>query len=268
MHAARFACSLVALIVLGSISGGAQWLNIPLPGTPRTADGQPNLAAPAPRTADGKPELSGIWRLAPGQSVLRDIAVNVPGGAPLQPWARAVHEQRRRAEGAGRPSERCLPHTVPDAMLIVNFPFKIIQTASVTVILFEEFNNWRQIHTDGRRLPVDPEPAWQGYSVGTWEGDTLVASTSGFKDEGWLDDYGTPHTDAFKTTERFRRVDFGHMQIEFTFEDAKAYTKSWSTTIRFDLVPDTELFDSHCDNERDHARITAITGGQEGAQKR
>jgi len=252
---------LVTVSLTLPVAAMAQWFTVPLRGTPRTADGKPDLTAPAPKAADGRPDLSGVWSVAPtvgaGPGYLANIARDLPGGPPLQPWAKALHDQRKAAEGAGRPSERCLPHGIPDAMLVRNLPFKIIQAPDVTVILYEEFNNWRQVHTDGRALPVDPEPAWFGYSVARWEGDAFVVETRGFNDQSWLDDYGTPHSEALRTTERFRRLDFGHMEIAFTFDDPKAYTKPWSTTIRFDLRPDTELLDHQCDNEKWSSRGAA-----------
>jgi hypothetical protein len=254
MRPGRLAAAAALAILLLPVTLPAQWFTLPLKGTPRTADGSPDLAAPTPRTADNRPDLSGIWSVAPtagpGPGYLSNIARDLPDGPPLQPWAKALHDERRAAEGAGRPSERCLPHGIPDAMMVRNLPWKIIQTPDVTVILYEEFNNWRQIFTDGRTHPVDPEPAWFGYSVGRWEGDTLVVETRGFKDTTWLDDYGTPHSDALRTVERFRRRDFGHLEIAFTFDDPKAFTQPWSTTVSFDLRPDTELLDHQCDNEK------------------
>ena len=261
MRRTRIAITVVAAAVVIPSVAIAQWFTVPLRGTPRTADGKANLAAPAPKAADGRPDLSGIWSVAAtaggGPSYLSNIARDLPGGPPLQPWAKALHDQRKAAEGAGRPSERCLPHGIPDAMMVRNLPFKIIQNRDVTVILYEEFNNWRQIFTDGRTHPVDPEPAWFGYSVGRWDGDTLVVETMGFNDQSWLDDYGTPHSEALRTIERFRRLDFGHMEIAFTFDDPKAYIKPWSTTVNFDLRPDTELLDHQCDNEKWSSRKPA-----------
>jgi len=253
MRRHRIALAVVAAVAIPA-AALAQWFTVPLRGTPRTADGKANLAAPAPKAADGRPDMSGIWTVAAtpagGPSYLSNIARDVPGGPPLQPWAKALHDQRKAAEGAGRPSERCLPHGIPDAMMVRAMPFKTIQNPDVTVILYEEFNNWRQIFTDGRTHPVDPEPAWFGYSVGTWDADALVVQTMGFNDQSWLDDYGTPHSDALRTTERFRRIDFGHMEIAFTFDDPKAYTRPWSATVKFDLRADTELLDHQCDNEK------------------
>ena len=139
---------------------------------------------------------------------------------------------------------------IPDAMLTRTLPFKIVQGGGLTIILFEEFNNWRQVFTDGRPLPVDPQPAWLGYSVGRWEVETFVIETAGFNDRSWLDAGGTPHSEALRTTERFRRLDFGHMEIEFTFDDPKTFTTTWSAKTAFNLLPDTDLLEHHCDNEK------------------
>ena len=109
--------------------------------------------------------------------------------------------------------------------------------------------------TDGRGLPPETTPSWFGYSVGKWEGDVFVAETLGFNDKSWLDDPGRPHSEALRVTERFRRVNFGRMEMQITFDDPKAYTKPWSATIPFTLLPDTELIESICENERDHAHI-------------
>jgi len=137
-------------------------------------------------------------------------------------------------------------------MTVAGLPFKILQAPSVTVVLFEEFHKYRQIHTDGRQLPVDPDPAWYGYSVGKWEGETFVAETAGFKEGSWLDNDGHPHTESLRTTERFRRADFGSMTLDVTIDDPKAYSRPWaSQTIRFVLVPDTELLEHLCENNRE-----------------
>ena len=171
---------------------------------------------------------------------------------PLQPWAAAIYKERHDTQGRDKPQVRCLPHGAPDAMLVPGYPFKIVQTPGETIILEEEFNQYRQILTDGRALPVDPNPAWFGYSIGKWEGDTFVVQTTGFNDGSWLDNGGHPHTDALHLTERFRRRNFGNLELEVTIDDAKAYTKPWkSTTIPFVLLPDTELIEHLCENEKD-----------------
>ena len=246
-------------LALACATGGtaaAQWLSLPLPGTPRTADGKPNLSAPTPRTADGKPELDGQW----GARTYRYVQNLLPDGAqaPMLPWAADLFKRRVDTLGYDVPMTICMPHGVPDAMLVVAHPFKIIQTPQVMVHLYEEFTAYRQIHTDGRQLPVDPNPAWYGYSVGRWEGETFLVETTGFKEGTWLDNQGHPHTDALRTTERFRRTSFGSMELDVTIDDPKAYSRPWtSATIPLFLQPDTELIEHLCENNRDAARLTA-----------
>jgi hypothetical protein len=205
--AARYLAIVAAACLMLSANARTQWLEYPSAGIPRLPDGKPNLTAPVPRTADGTPDLSEIWEVV-GDRVMEtdgrvrskyvyNIAVDLPGGAPFLPWAKAVYDERQKALGVGAPSERCLPHGIPDAMLTRTLPFKIFQMRSVTVILYEEFNNWRQIFTDGRPLPKDPQPAWLGYSVGSWDGETFIVETTGFNDKSWLDAGGhTPYRGA------------------------------------------------------------------------
>ena len=260
MIAAKRLAIVAMACLICSATAQMQWLDYPTAGIPRLPDGKPNLTAPAPRAADGKPDLSGIWEVV-GDRVMEtdgrvrskyvyNIAADLPGGAPFLPWAKALYDERQKSLGVGAPSERCLPHGIPDAMLTRTLPFKIMQMRGVTVILYEEFNNWRQIFTDGRPLPNDPQPAWLGYSVGSWDGETFVIETAGFNDRSWLDGGGTPHTEALRTTERLRRIDAGHMEITFRFDDPKTFTKPWSATVKFNLLPDTELLEHHCDNEK------------------
>jgi hypothetical protein len=227
-------------------------LNHPTAGIPRTADGKPNLSAPAPRTADGKPDLSGIWK-APNTRYLEDLAAD---GIEvlMHPWAERIYKERLENEGKDRPSGRCLPHSVTD-FDAHHMPKKVIQTPGLVVLLFESYHSYRQIFTDGRALPKDPEPAWFGYSVGRWEQDTLVVETIGLNEKTWLDDSGRPHSDALRVIERFRRPDFGHMQVQVTIDDPKAYRKPWTATIRWDYLPDTELLDWVCENEKDFEHL-------------
>ena len=257
---------LAALITMTvCCSASAQWIKIELPNTPRLANGEPNLKAPAPRTADGKPDLSGIW-----QAVVRFNTLAGTGRAglrrfipadfeiPVRPEARDLWTTRDEVDlGTGRPSERCLPHTITDAF--THDPFKILQTPDVVAVLFEEFNFYRQIHTDGRKLPEDPNPAWFGYSVGQWDDDTLVVRTLGFKvpgwlDYGWIDDNGLPYSGEMHVTERFRRADFGHLHLDVTIEDPKVFTRAWTFPLDFQLQPDTELIENVCENEQDASR--------------
>ena len=172
VSAARRVAVFAVMCVMWSAAARTQWLDYPTPGIPRLPNGKPNLAAPAPRAADGKPDLSGVWEVV-GDRVMEtdgrvrskylyNIAADLPGGAPFLPWAKALHDERQKALGVGAPSERCLPHGIPAAMLTRTLPFKILQMRGVTLVLYEEFNNWRQVFTDGRPLPADPQPAWLG----------------------------------------------------------------------------------------------------------
>jgi hypothetical protein len=256
--------ALTFLISAMAGTAAAQWLSIPLPGTPRAPDGKPNLNAAAPRAADGKPDLSGIWS-ADNMRWNENLA---PAGtdAPMLPATAELYKHRVDTLGWDRPETYCMPHGVPDAMTVSGLPFKILQMPGVTVLLFEEFHKYRQIHTDGRKLPVDPDPAWYGYSIGRWEGDSFVVETAGFKEGSWLDNTGHPHTDALRTTERFRRVNFGHMEVDVTIEDPKAYSRPWkSDTMRFTLKPDTELLEHLCENNRDLPVLERYWLGQEKA---
>ena len=243
----------------------AQWLNHPNPGIPRGADGKPNLTAPAPKMADGKPDLSGVWIHQRGQNQPPRDAVGQPGtifdfmpkGSQIafQPWAEALYKERARSLGAGRPTEHCLPHGVPDAMMYGG-PLKIVQTPTLMIILFEELYHFRQVYLDNRGAPQTALPAWYGYSAGKWDGDTLVVDTTGFSDQSWLDDSGLPHTEALHTTERFHRRDVGHMDATITIDDPKAYTKPFSIDVSFNIAPNVDLLESLCENEKDSAHIS------------
>jgi hypothetical protein len=242
----------LALGVLLAAPAAAQWLNVPQASTPRTPDGKPNLTAPPPRTPDGKPDFSGIWirprGVAPGSGGRDGIAAGVE--VLFQPSAEALYTARAENSGKGTPSERCLPHGITKAVSVPE-PFKIVQTPDLIVILLEEFNHHRQVFMDGRPAPARRAPTWFGYSRGGWDGDTLVIDTTGFRDEQWLDFRGHPATDALHLVERYRRRDFGHLEVQFTIDDPKAYVKPWNVTMTFDLLPDTELIEHVCENERD-----------------
>jgi hypothetical protein len=246
-----------------SILASGQWLKYHTPGIPRTKDGKPDLSAPAPRTADGKPDFTGLWRI--GRNPRPRPARPVPSGTgngglknylpagedvPFQPWAKQLYDRRVASNGVGLPSEHCLPHGLPGAMMIP-IGFQIVQTPAQFTVLFEEFNYFRRIFTDGRSLPEVINPTWFGYSVGKWDKDTLVVDTIGFNDLSWLDISGYPHSEALHTTERFTRPDFGHMDLAVTIDDPKAYTKPWTPTLHFDLQADYEMIEEICDNERD-----------------
>jgi hypothetical protein len=226
----------------------AQWLHYPDPGMPRMPDGKPNLAAPTPRTAAGKPDLSGIWRGPGAGSYDRNIARDLKP-SDIQPWAEAVYQQRVRDMGRNAPRANCLPD--PFVYYHMVDLARIVQTPGLMVILYQGTTNsvHRTIFLDGRKLPPDPSPSWMGYSTGHWEGDTLVIETAGFNDRSWLDIEGHPHTEALHITERFRRRDFGHMDLEVTIDDPKAFTRPFSLKIPKTLMPDTDLLESVCEND-------------------
>lgn len=249
MAASRVLAAIAFVAAFGT-TASAQWLKLTVPDTPRNANGAPNLRAPAPRSADGKPDLSGVWHAANGRYI-GNLAAAQGIAAPFQPWAEALYKERQANNGLDRPSGKCLPKSVPDGMTLPPYPFKIVQTPKVTLMLYEIFVAYRQIHTDGRALPEERQPSWFGYSVGRWDGDTFVVDTVGITERTWLDDSGYPHSDDLRITERIRRPDFGRMEIEFTFDDPKAYTKPWTVKVPFELMPDTELLEYICENERD-----------------
>ena len=250
----------------------AQWLNHPAQGIPRHPDGKANLSAPAPRTADGRPDLSGIWASQCGiygrddcfvRSLFFDLAKDLkPEDVQMTPWASAIQRQREARNHVDDPYGYCLPPGTPR----INFgggPFRILQTPQVTALLYETVASmtFRQVYTDGRTLPAAGEPTWLGYSVGRWEDDTFVVETTGFRDGGWLDTrLGRPHSDALQVVERFRRLDYGHLELTITIVDPKAYVKPWTIRAPLDLLPDTSLLESFCDSHArtmEHRRIDA-----------
>jgi hypothetical protein len=239
----------VVLMLFGVTSPlQAQWLKYPTPGIPRTRDGAPNLSAPAPRTPDGKPDFSGIWGTDAGGSLFYILGDLKPD--EIKPGVRELVEQR--AENFQRDDQqvRCLPEG-PRFNHFVALPKKIVQTPTLIVILSEDLT-YRQIFLDGRPLPKDPSPSFMGYSVGRWEGDTLVVESVGYKDTTWLDFAGHPHSEALRITERYRRLDFGHIEIQETFEDRDFYSRPLTVTVKATLVPDTDLLEYVCaENEKD-----------------
>jgi hypothetical protein len=242
--------ALVMAFVLPTLQG--QWVDHRTPGIPRTKDGKPNLAAPTPRTAGGKPDFSGIWR-TPSDKYLENLGADGVQ-IPMLPWAAKVYQERVENNGKDRPGGLCLPHSVTDFDAHFN-PRKIIQTPGQIAMLFESYHSFREIFIDGRPLPKDPAPAWFGYSVGKWEGQTLVVNSIGINEKTWLDDSGHPHSDAMRVIERFQRPDFGHMTVQLTIDDPKTYSRPWTVTIPWDLFPDTELLDWVCENEKDAVHL-------------
>jgi hypothetical protein len=274
----------IAITFAGAlVCAHAQWLNYPTPGTPRTRDGKPNLSAPAPRSSKGKPDLSGVWQIEPPpageiERLLGDLGADtVPGDdpstfskyffdiladfkpeeAPIRPEVAAVFRKRAESFGKDSPDSHCLPIGIPRIALLA-VPFKIIQTPRLIVVLYEADNTRRQVYTDGRILPIDPQPAWLGYSIGKWEGDTLVVDTAGFNDKSWLDSSGHPHSEALHIQERFHRRDFGHMDVQVNIDDPKSYTKPFTIKFTELLLPDTDIFESFCnENEKDRLHLAS-----------
>ena len=221
MKALRFLVVAMFAMFAMNTSIAAQWLKYPTADIPRTADGKPDLAAPAPRQPNGQPVLAGLWRPAPG------LVGCIVGGVPRSDF--------------------------------VGYPFKILERPDMVVVMYEAVHSYRQIFTDGRALPKDPNPAWFGYSVGRWEGDVLVVESSGFNDNVWLDNAGRPATEMLKVTERFVRKNFGQMDIEITIDDPKTYTKPWSVTQQLAFQPDTELLEYICNENNKYFEIIPKT---------
>jgi hypothetical protein len=270
---------ILAALATGPVLASAQWLNHPTPGLPRTPDGKPNLSAPAPRSADGKPILSGLWqtdsappeileRLIPGvtngagEEPLSQYYINIffdfkPDETPLRPEAAALFRQRAKNFSSQSPLPHCLPVGMP-LLEMAPAPYKIIQTPGLIAMLYERDTTYRQVYTDGRSLPDDPQPSWLGYSVGKWDGDTLVVDTIGLNDRGWLDARGHTHSESLHLTERFHRIDFGHMDVQLTFDDPKTYTRPFTIKLKQRLLPDTDLLESFCaENEKDATHLDA-----------
>ncbi len=241
----------ISILVLIYAPVYGQWVKVPTGSIPRGPDGKPNLSAPAPRLPDGRPDLSGIWEPNGNRYVL-DIAADLkPGDVPFQPWAKALVDQRADGSHSGEdPIANCLPQGVP-RINAAPPPWKVIQKSDVIVILYESANTWRQIFLDGRELGKDFPPTFLGYSTGKWDGDTLVVATGGFNGKSWLDQTGKPISDAAHVTERFRRKDFGHMDIQITIDDAKAYTRSWTVTQQVHLLTNSDVMENACENNLD-----------------
>ncbi len=256
-HGLSGAAALAVLASLLSTTVEAQWLNYPAPGTPRLPDGKPNLSAPTPRTSDGKPDLSGVWRGA-GPFYRFNIAQDLEPG-DVQPWAEALFLERVRDSRKDSPLAKCLPVSIP----FHNFfdLARIVQTPGLVVIIYESPSNpHRTVFIDGRDLPKDPNPTWLGYSIGRWEGDTLVVTTAGFNDKGWLDSAGHPQTESLRITERYRRRDFGHMDFEMTLDDPKVFTRPVTMKRERSLAADTELLEDVCENEKDATHMVGGSG--------
>jgi hypothetical protein len=282
------AASVATLVALMSPLAIAQWEKRPDPHVPRLANGQINLDAPTPKAADGHPDLSGLWSRAPGDgrgrgrganatpppppppgtppvATFGDLGTNMPGGLPLTPWGDELKKKRMALDSKENPDANCMPmgftqfHQQPQPREIVQLPSKIL-------ILYEANYGLRQIYTDGRTLPKqgDPQPLWYGYSVGHWEGDTLVVESNNLRGaedgpfDGWLDVRGSPYSREAKFTERFTRPTFGRLTIDVTVDDPKAYTKPFTVRINQQVMADTELIEFICNENQQFRRRVKI----------
>jgi len=259
---------LFILVLCSATSVSTQWLNYPTPGVPRTRDGKPDFSGRVPRSG-GRPDLSGVWEndgfgtgvseglneAGPPRTPFFDLSFGMKDAPPYQPWALEVARQRKADFGKDNPDARCLP-LGPLQMMAHPLPKKILQQPGLLVILHERNMEFRQIFTDSRRLPKDPQPSWYGYSTGTWNGDTLVVETIGLRDGLWADFNGSPLTDRARVTERFKRPSFGRLEVEVTVDDPKAHTRPWTVTVSQHLMPDADLLEYSClENEKDVPRL-------------
>ena len=257
---------MAAAFCLLPVTLNAQWLKFTQPGIPRTPDGKPNLTAPVPRAPDGKPDLSGLWGGGspfPGPtSYSIDVISDIKDEAIFRPAAEALVQKRAEDFSRYAPPLHCLPIGPVQGLVAT---YRIIQSPTVVAMLFSnDFSgdDYRQIFLDGRELPRDPNPTWHGYSVGHWEKsesgtseDTLVIETAGFNDRSWLDRVGHPHSERLHTTERLRRIDFGHIQYQITFDDPETMTKPLTLQRIRNYQADTEMLEGVCENERDASHM-------------
>jgi hypothetical protein len=280
--------TVAVLIVCTSLGSGrltAQWVKYPTEGVPRKSNGKVDMSGASPRLPDGKPDFSGVWatgdpnvRRSEGlsspkdfggtkapQSVLdrpadpsditasrqmANLGVDLPGGLPYQPWQVPIVKKRTDDLAKDDPHIRCLPDNFIRAYGLPHL-LKFVHTPKLLLVLNEMNAGYRQVFTDGRALPENPQPSWQGYSSAKWSGDTLVVDTIGLRNDTWIDWNGSVVTEAAKIREQIRRPDFGHLEIQVTVDDPKAYTKPWTVTLKERIVVDADLIDEIClENEQ------------------
>jgi hypothetical protein len=271
---AQGAAVLAVVLSCGVAPAFSQWVRYPTADVPRRPDGKPDLSAPPPRLADGKPDFSGIWGTAvkapcvdsrtrpvdcgielPMSPLGVNIGLGVAGGLPYQPWAAALVKQRIADGNKDDPHAHCLPDNPPRPYGLPHL-MKIVHTPRLLIMLFEFNVMYRQIFIDGRPLPSDPNPSWNGYSSARWDGETLVVRTNGFRPDSWVDVSGSPMTDAGMMTERIRRPTFGSLEVEITIDDPKAYTRPWTVSMNQEIKLDVELIDDFCiENEKASQRM-------------
>jgi len=263
-----------AFVFLGA-TAQAQWLNYRATGTPATPDGKVNLSAPAPRAPDGKPDLTGVWHLQTTRqetsltpsltqaqgggsytgNIFRDMK---PEDVPEKPEAAELRAERMKNGTRPNPSPFCLPMGIPVNNFVVEV-VKFIQAPKEIIVIYEVDGSYRQIYTDGRPLPRDMSPSWLGYSTAHWDDDTLVVETEGFNSRTWLDMIGHSHSEALHLTERYHRRDYGHMDVEMTFNDPVMYTRPFTIKFTHALIPDSDILEAYCnENEKDRAHIQGL----------
>lgn len=259
------AVAMIACGSLASVPAAAQWIGYPTADVPRNGDGSVNMTAPTPRLPSGKPDVSGIWISddtaedeptpsdgieLPSSRHMANMGADMPDGLPYQDWLVPIVEERTANLAVDDPHIRCLPDNFLRAYGLPHM-LKFVHTRDLLVVLNEMNAGYRQVFLDGRALPEDPSPSWQGYSSGTWEGDTLVIDTIGVRDDTWIDWNGSVVTEDAKIREEITRIDYGHLEIRVTVDDPRAYTKPWSVTLRQRIVVDAELIDEIClENEQ------------------
>jgi hypothetical protein len=256
---------LIFAALIASTPAFAQWIGYPTADVPRKADGAVDMSAPAPRTADGRPDLAGLWiadntpegeetpsdvyQLSSGHH-MRDMGVDIEGGLPYQDWLLPIVEKTREDLAIDDPHIRCLPDNFLRAYGLPHLQ-KFIQTPDLLIVLNEMNAGYRQVFLDGRALPDDPSPSWQGYSSGRWSDDTLIVDTIGIRNNTWIDWSGSVLTEQAKVREEFTRFDYGHLEIKVFVDDPGAYTRPWNATLRMRMVVDAELIDEIClENEQ------------------
>jgi hypothetical protein len=242
----------VALVCAPDVAD-AQWPSYPWKNVPRTADGKIDMKAPPRRMADGHVDMSGFWMPAQGVRHLLNLAADLkPEDVPLQPWAAEVYKERIETNGKDHPGARCWPSGIPEKLSIPD-GLKIVQSPDLLLFLYESRTIYRQVFTDGRPLPPpDVQPTWMGYSIGRWDGDTMVVETIGSNGKTWLDMRGLPATESLRVVERYTRPAIGRIDIEVTIDDPKAYRRPWKVNLQWSLLPDTDLIESICEeNNRD-----------------
>ena len=232
---------LVTLVLLTFVTPlSAQWISLPTPGVPRTADGAPDLSGPAPRTVDGRPELTGLWRNGRVSGDLSDRST-------LKPWVNALIEERASRFSADSPHYHCLPGG-PANLTVGGNSYglrRIVQHPTIVTVLYNDLT-YREIFMEGRELEPNPLPTWMGYSVGRWEGDTLVVESNGYNDKSWLNRAGISHTEDLRITERYSRPNFGRMEIEVTYDDPGAFESPLQATIEMNFAADDVMLETVC----------------------